>query len=96
MIFSSKKAKPVINKKNMPEKSQQKLYNFTMLSVMPRMLKVWKENNDRIKYFLEKEGMKRWYVHRIREAAYKGDWLSIILFSIIILYREEKIDVKKD
>lgn len=88
------KRKRNLPKTIMPKKSQQKFYNFTMISILPRILKSWKERNDRVKYFLEKDGMRRWYIYRIKGAMYKADWIEIIILSIIILYKEEK-DAKK-
>jgi hypothetical protein len=81
-----------INEKNMPNKSQGKFYNFVIGFVMPRVLNAWHRNKGQEKYFFDKPGMHQWYVHKIKESVYKSDWVSVIIFSIIILYRKEKID----
>jgi hypothetical protein len=96
-IIPAPEASP-INKKNLPKKSQGTFYNFAMISVMPQVLNAWHKNKGREKYFLDKGGMSRWYTHKLREAVYKLDWVSVIMLAIILLYRREKVDeyIKRD
>jgi hypothetical protein len=81
-----------INKMHLPKNSQGKIYNFAIGTVIPQVLNKWHMNKGREKYFLEKGGMRRWYTHRLKEAAYKSDWVSVIMLAIILIYRGEKVD----
>lgn len=81
-----------IKRKNMPKNSRQRFYNFGLLTIFPRILKIWDESRDQIKYFFDKPGMRRWYIHKIKEAAFQGDWITVIICCIILLYRKEKLN----
>jgi hypothetical protein len=78
-----------INRKNLPNKSGQRFYNFSMLKVLPDILKFWNEPTQ-LRYFFDKPGMKRWYIHKIREAVFRADWMPVIICGIILLYRNKK------
>lgn len=85
------KLSPVINRKNLPKKSQKRFYNFLMLDVLPRVLITFKDMLGQDKYFWDKPGFDKWYARQIGVEWEKCDYIKVIIMATIALFQKEKL-----
>jgi hypothetical protein len=84
--------KMIINKKNMPKKSQTRFYGFVMTDVIPRALKSFRGMDGHRKYLWDKPGQSQFYQKLILDMiGEKPDYIQIIIYAVIALYQKERV-----
>lgn len=83
-------SEPTINPKNLPKRSQKTFYNFAM-TVLSRVLKTWSNVKGQEKYLFDKRGQMRYYRYKINCYLDAGDYIMVIVMTIIALYQKEKL-----
>jgi hypothetical protein len=83
-------------------KPKNRFYNFTMLRVIPAVLKRWNSFSDLgaipgrdsleldVKWHWERKEYYMWYKHQILKLWEKPDWIGVIICAMICFSLKEK------
>jgi hypothetical protein len=77
----------IINKKNLPKKSQTRFYGFLMTDIIPRVLKTFRGMTGQDKYFWDKPGQEFLYRWKINMEWEKADYIKVIIMAVIAIFQ---------
>jgi hypothetical protein len=77
----------IINRKNMPKKSQTRFYGFLMTKILPQVLNTFREMTGQEKYFWDKPGQEFLYRWKVNMEWEKADYIKVIIMATIALFQ---------